>query len=30
MSQLREQAVKCVKRAWSFAKRQALKLAVCA
>mgnify|MGYP002886851892 CR=1 FL=1 len=30
MSQLREQAVKCVKRAWSFAKRQSLKLAVCA
>ena len=28
MSQLREQAVKCVKRAWSFAKRQSLKLAV--
>ena len=28
MSQLREQAVKCVKRAWSFAKRQSLKLVV--
>ena len=28
MSQLREQAVRCVKRAWSFAKRQSLKLAV--
>ena len=28
MSQLREQAVRCVKRAWSFAKRQSLKVAV--
>ncbi|MBF1388926.1 DUF4134 domain-containing protein [Prevotella salivae] len=30
MSQLREQAIACAKKAWSFAKRQSLKLAVCA